>query len=329
MPYHQLTKYQRNELAALRRAGLSMRQTAHVIGVHHSTVSRELRRHPTTNPSGYDARRARTALRAKRLNANQSKRKLPTNASLVIAITVRLERNDSPEQIAGWMKEKGLAVRVCAQTIYDWLYLNIRHLLKHLHCRKGKYRRTREASLRKTFRTKLKEARSIDARPAYIAKRTRYGHWEGDTVVGTAQSGSIATFVERKSGYLMAVLLPDKGAKSFELAAKQCFASIPGKYAKTLTLDNGVEMSNYEVIEKHTRLSIYFAHPYHSWERGTNENTNGLLRFYFPKKMSFSSLTQEQLDSAVQELSPRPRKRLGYKTPSQVLKVSGAIRIGV
>jgi IS30 family transposase len=127
----------------------------------------------------------------------------------------------------------------------------------------------------------------------------------------------------------MAVLLPNKTAKSFELAAKHCFSTVPDKYAKTLTLDNGVEMSNYEEIERKTNLQIYFAHPYHSWERGTNENTNGLLRFYFPKKMSFAHLSQEKLDHAVKEINTRPRKRLGYKTPSQVLKATGAIRIGV
>jgi IS30 family transposase len=118
----------------------------------------------------------------------------------------------------------------------------------------------------------------------------------------------------------MAVLLPDKTAKSFELAAKQSFAVVPDKYAQTLTLDNGVEMSNYEEIERKTSLRVYFAHPYHSWERGTNENTNGLLRFYFPKKMSFSNLTQAELDRAVKELNTRPRKRLGYKTPEQMFK---------
>jgi IS30 family transposase len=329
MSNHQLTKYQRNELAALRRAGLSMRATATVIGVHHTTVSRELRRYPSSNTAGYHAREAKQALRAKRLTANQSKRKLPTNEQLVMTITRLIKSNWSPEQVAGWMEEQGHAMRVCAQTIYDWIYVHARHLLKHLHCRKGKYRRTRESTLRKAFRNKLKEARSIDARPDYINARKTLGHWEGDTVVGTAQSGSIATFVERKSGYLMAVLLPNKTAKSFELAAKYCFRTIPSKYAQTLTLDNGVEMSNYEEIERKTSLAVYFAHPYHSWERGTNENTNGLLRFYFPKKMSFSSLTQEQLDAAVHEINTRPRKRLGYKTPSQVLKVSGAIRIGV
>lgn len=330
MSYHQLTQYQRHELGALvcgRKH--SLREIASVLGVHHSTVSRELRRHAWPNGSGYDARQARLALKTKRLAANQHHRKLPANAALVALVTTKLTAHYSPEQIAGWLRATRRAVRVCAQTIYDWLYRHARHLLCHLHCRKGKYRRTRESTLRKAFRNKQKECRNIDTRPAHILARKTYGHWEGDSVVGTAQSGSIATFVERKSGYLLARLLPDKGAQSFEQAAKHCFAAITPTYRKTLTLDNGVEMSNYEEMEQQNSLQVYFAHPYHSWERGTNENTNGLLRFYFPKKMSFAHLTQRQLDVVVQEINTRPRKRLGYKTPAQVLQRCGAVRIRV
>lgn len=330
MSYHQLTQYQRHELGALVRGQKhSLREIAAVLGVHHSTVSRELRRHAWANLSGYDARQARLALKAKRLAANQHHRKLPANATLVALVTTKLTAHYSPEQIAGWLRATRRKTRVCTQTIYDWLYRHARHLLRHLHCRKGKYRRTRESTLRKTFRSKQKETRSIDVRPTHILGRRTYGHWEGDTVIGRTQSGSIATFVERKSGYLMARLLPDKGAKSFEQAAKHCFAAVTPQYRKTLTLDNGVEMSNYEAMEQQNQLEIYFAHPYHSWERGTNENTNGLLRFYFPKQLSFAHLTQEELDAAVEELNTRPRKRLGYKTPSQVLKAAGAVRTRV
>lgn len=330
MSHHQLTQYQRHELGALvfgRKH--SLREIAVLLGVHHSTVSRELHRHAWPNGSGYDARQARIALTAKRLAANQSKRKLPTNARMVAVVTALLKQNHSPEQIAGLLKARGATLRVCAQTIYDWLYKYARRLLCHLHCRKGKYRRTRENGLRKAFRERQKEAWSIDRRPTHILARKTYGHWEGDTIRGTGNSGHIATFVERKSGYLVAYKLERNTAKAFEQAAKHCFATIPAKYRKTLTLDNGVEMSNYEQMERTNGFRIYFAHPYHSWGRGTNENTNGLLRFYFPKQMSFAHLTQEVLDQAVHELNTRPRKRLGYKTPSQALKATGAIRIGV
>ena len=187
-------------------------------------------------------------------------------------------------------------------------------------CRKGKYRRTRQASIRKAYRDRLKEGRRITARPARVLSKKRYGDWEGDSVVGKAQSGSIATFVERKSGYLVARVLPDKTAGSFAAAAALCFANVPVRYKQTLTLDNGSEMSQYERMERSTGFDIYFAQPYHSWERGINENTNGLLRFCFPKSMSFAHLTQERLDEAVKLLNTRPRKRLGYKTPEQMFE---------
>jgi IS30 family transposase len=126
--------------------------------------------------------------------------------------------------------------------------------------------------------------------------------------------------VERKSGYLLAVKLERGTAAAFAAAAQQCFAAVPLRYRKTLTLDNGSEMADYETIEHRTGVQAYFAQPYHSWERGTNENTNGLLRFYFPKQMGFAHLTQAELDAAVQQLNTRPRKRLDYKTPEQVFK---------
>jgi IS30 family transposase len=318
MHYH-ITQEQRVELSLLMRLGYSQRNAALALGVSPSTVCRELKRN-TRFGSDYHAGSAWVLKRARRTHANAQRQKLLRYPKLAALVERKLVGNYSPEQIVGWLRSSGAKLRICVQTIYDWIYLHARHLLKHLHCRKGKYRRTREASLRKAFRNKQKEARSIDARPAHIAQRKTYGHWEGDSVVGRAQSGAIATFVERKSGYLLAAVLPDKTSKSFELAAERCFATIPANYRKTLTLDNGVEMSNYEAMERQNQLKIYFAHPYHSWERGTNENTNGLLRFYFPKSASFAGLTQGQLDAAVKELNTRPRKRLGYKTPEQMFK---------
>ena len=327
MHFH-LTQEQRNQVSLLLRLGYSQRSTALVLGVSPSTICRELQRN-TRAGSDYHAASARVLKRARRAAANALRTKLLAYPRLARAVERKLVGNYSPEQIVGWLRSSGAKLRICAQTIYDWVYLHAQHLLVHLHCRKGKYRRTRENSIRKAFRAKQRAYRSIDVRPIHIAKRKTYGHWEGDSVVGVAQSGAIATFVERKSGYLLAAVLPDKGASSFEQAAQRCFATVPAMYRKTLTLDNGVEMSNYEAMEQQNQFKIYFAHPYHSWERGTNENTNGLLRFYFPKKMSFAHLTQRQLDAAVKEINTRPRKRLGYKTPEQVLKRCGALRTRV
>jgi len=329
MSHHQLTQTNRIEIAILFRTGMSYRSIGKQIGCHHSTVSRELSRHTWHNPSGYNAIQARMQLKRTRLAANQHVRKLPTNEVLVALVTKKLKANWSPEQITGWLRDTKQRFQVCAQTIYDWIYQYARHLLAHLHCRKGKYRYSREHTLRRAFRQVQKEQRHISRRPAHVNNRSRYGHWEGDTIRGKASSGHIATFVERKSGYLLAVKLERATSAAFAVAAAQCFRAIVPSYCKTLTLDNGSEMNNYEAIEHHTGLSVYFATPYHSWERGTNENTNGLLRFYFPKQVSFKDLTQAELDAAVTEINTRPRKRLGYKTPAQVLKVNGAIRIRV
>jgi IS30 family transposase len=136
-----------------------------------------------------------------------------------------------------------------------------------------------------------------------------------------SKSGYIATFVERKSGYLLAYKLKDVGSTSFAEAAASCFSTVPLKYRKTLTLDNGPEMKLAERIERTTQTRVYYANPYHSWERGTNENTNGLLRYFFPKQSSFAALVQADIDQAVQLLNTRPRKRLNWRTPAQMLKV--------
>ena len=320
MSHRQLTHINRIELATLLRQGLSKRQIARVLGVHHSTIYRELARNRAANPSGYHVGLSQHRAQFQRRRANQAFRKLPVNQKLVGSIVEKLEAIWSPEQIAGWLKATGQTFRVCAQTIYDWIYLYRSDLRVYLHCRKGKYRRSRTAKLRLEGRRKALARRRIDQRPKCILGRKRYGHWEGDTVVGAGQSGYIATFVERKSGYLMAYKLEHSTAAAFAAVAVTGFATVPSRYRRTLTLDNGTEMSDYEVIEKNTGLDVYFAYPYHSWERGTNENTNGLLRYFFPKKTSFRDVTQEQVDRAVQLLNTRPRKRLGYRTPEQMFK---------
>jgi len=319
MHFH-LTQNNRIELSLLLRLGHSQRQAAYQLGIHPSTVSRELQRNRDRRGI-YNPAIIHWHVRNRRTAANQLRLKLQGNAALATLVERKLVDNWSPQQIAGWLKKTGRSLRVCTQTIYDWVYQSARHLLVHLHCRKGKYRHTRENKLRTAGRELLKEPRRITARPAHVLLRNRFGHWEGDTVVGMGRTGYIATFVERKSGYLLAVRLQRITASLFAAAAIGSFAAIPEPYRQTLTLDNGSEMADFDDIEKQTGLQVYFAHPYHSWERGTNENTNGLLRFYFPKSMSFAHLTQEQLDQAVLEINTRPRKRLGYRTPAQVFKV--------
>ena len=212
-------------------------------------------------------------------------------------------------------------MRVCAQTIYDWVYTTREDLRQYLRSRKGNYRHTRANTLRKQQRALQFAARRIDQRPASVANRNFYGHWEGDTVVsGKSRPGRIGTLVERKSGYLAAFLLPNGSSLGFAESSAAAIAHVPNKYLKTMTLDNGTEMQSYELLERLTPLSVFFAYPYHSWERGTNENTNGLLRQYFRKGSDLSLATQAQLDLAVTLLNTRPRKRLDYRTPAEVFE---------
>lgn len=196
-----LTQHQRIELSLLLRLGHTQRQIAAILGTSPSTVSRELSRNRRTSGM-YHPASARLQVRTRRTRANGLRMKLLTDQLLADAVEQKLKVNWAPQQIAGWLKAQGKTVQACTQTIYDWLYRFRHDLLMHLHCRKGKYRRTRANTLRKAFRDKQKECRRITNRPVHIEHRKTYGHWEGDTVVGKGHSGYIATFVERKSGYL-------------------------------------------------------------------------------------------------------------------------------
>ena len=318
MHFH-LTQQQRIELSLLVRLVHTQRNAALVLGVSPSTVCRELSRN--TKASGkYHAIHARLQTKARRVTANQALRKLATSPELVTLIESKLrDLQWSPEQIAGWLRRHGVAVRVCTQTIYDWLYTIRKDLLVYLRSQKQHYRRTRTNTLRKIKREALFAERRIDQRPADVAGRKTYGHWEGDTMVSRQNLARIGTLVERKSGYLQAFLLPNGKSDGFAQSAAATLRNIPKTYLKTMTLDNGLEMQSFNLLERLTPLTVYFAYPYHSWERGTNENTNGLLRQYFPKRSSLA-VSQAQLDRAVQLINTRPRKRLDYRTPAEVFE---------
>lgn len=319
--YYHLTQQQRIELSLLITLGHSQRNAALVLGVNPSTVCRELARNAAAN-GRYHATQARLQTTKRRLIANQRLRKLATNELLQQLIAMKLQTLQwSPDQISVWLKRTKQVVTVCAQTIYDWLYASRPDLLKHLRSQKQKYRRTRANILRKQQRAALFAARRIDRRPRAAEGRYFYGHWEGDTIVsGKGYCGRIGTLVERKSGYLLAFLLSDGSRDSFARAAAAALSKVPSRYCQTLTLDNGMEMQSYELLERLASIQVFFAYPYHSWERGTNENTNGLLRQYFPKGSNLGLATQAQLDHAVKLLNTRPRKRLGYKTPAEVFE---------
>lgn len=235
--------------------------------------------------------------------------------SLLRFITKELKLHKSPEQIAGILARRKQPI--AASTIYRYLNERAPHLKQYLRSQKGKYRRRRGTKIREKWREAAKKRR-IDERPAVVERRGRRGDFEGDTLMGRDKRVRIVSFVDRRTGYLIAFLLPRMNAKLLTSLALKHLRHIPKQKRKTLTLDNGIEFADWERLEKYSGLTIYFAYPYHAWERGTNENTNGLLRQYFPKTLDFNLITSAELAHVVRRLNNRERKRLGFVSPRQV-----------
>lgn len=294
---------------------MSQQDIAERLGKDTSTLSREIRRNK--NPSGkYTAGLADKTSGKRRTDGKRQSRKLIKDKKLRRAVFAQLKKKKSPEQIGGKRKRDG-KVYVVHETLYSYIYDYAPNWKQYLRQKKGKYRRRHGTKSREYTREQAKKRR-IDERPAIVELRTEIGHWEGDTIRGKEKTTAIATHVERVSGFAIADKLDHATAESLKQKTTTSFARIPKEKKKTETLDNGVEFSEYELMERETGMEIFFAYPYHSWERGTNENFNGLLRQYFPKGTPFATITQKDVDKAVRELNHRPRKRLNYLTPYEV-----------
>lgn len=290
------------------------------LGKHRSSIWRERKRNETTSAvsvTGYRADEARSKTKARRIKANQRFRKIENNEGLQKYILGKLKLAWTPEEIAGTLKENLGFTVLCHQTIYQYIYNTNPDWTKYLRHQKNKYRRRRGTSERLKKLAESKKKR-IDTRPSVIEERTRLGDWEGDTVLGKERTKRILTMVDRTSGKLLAKKLETGTAAEVRVKTKQLFQKIPRSKKLTITFDNGSEFADHELIERDNKLDVYFAYPYHSWERGTNENTNGLLRQFFPKGSSFATITQKQLDRVVKLINNRPRKRHGYRTPEEV-----------
>ncbi len=294
-------------IARMLRVGYAGAEIAHALGKDPSSVNRHIAEYGGRD--GYDAREVRRRKRMKRVAAMDGIRVL--KGTLLRTVVQELKEHRSPEQIAGVLG------CLCASTIYRYIKERAPHLKQFLRSQKGKYRRKRGTKIREKAREQAKKRR-IDERPAVVERRSRLGDWEGDTIMGRDKRVRIVTFVDRKSGYLIAFLLPKMRAQLLTSLTLQHFRSIPKAKRKTLTLDNGTEFSDWERLEKKSGATVYFAYPYHFWERGSNENTNGLLRQYFPRSLDFNLITPEELSAVVRKLNDRPRKRLGFKSPRQL-----------
>jgi IS30 family transposase len=315
MAHTHLVSAERHKIQTLSEEGYTQEEIAERIGKDQSVVSRELRRNKDAL-STYDATRAGKIAKARWNDGRRSARKFVKNPKLWDAVVRRLKKKDSPEQIAGVRKRNGKAT-VVHDTIYRFLYDDHPELKIFLRSKKGKWRRKHGTKIREQRREEAKKRR-IDARPPEIALRKEIGHWEGDTVRGKEKIQGIATHVERASGWGMGIKLDHVTARLLREESVIHFKKIPKKKKISETFDNGIEFSDYALMEQESGMTAYFAHPYHSWERGTNENWNGLLREFFPKGSKFATVTQKDVDKAVYNLNHRPRKRLGYLTPHEV-----------
>jgi IS30 family transposase len=320
MPYTHLTENERYVISHLSVAGFSFREIARRIKRHHTTVSRELERNGPEYDCTiywYDWTHPRALKR--RHNARHHRRQ--SNPHLVKYVIRKLRDDWSPETIAEKLKidySENDKMRVSHETIYRWIYLDAIEggtLYHHLRRRRKRRRRQKRYGSGRRF---IPGRVSISERPVMVETRERFGDWEGDTVEGKKSTGYFATHVERKSRYLIAAKLHNKKAESLTKKSIKAFWRIPKKMRKTLTVDNGREFSRFKELEDKTGLTVYFADPYSAWQRGTNENTNGLLRQYFPKGTDFRNVTEEDLAFAVKKLNHRPRKCLGYQSPHEV-----------
>lgn len=293
------------------RADHSFKEIARTLGKDPSSVGRHIKEYGGRD--GYDAREVRRRKHMKRIDAMESIRVI--KGAILRFVKKELKDHKSPEQIAGTLGRK--KILLAASTIYRYLNERAPHLKHFLRSKKGKYRRRRGTRKREIQREQAKKRR-IDERPKVIERRGRIGDFEGDTMIGRDKRVRIVTFVDRRTGYLIAYLLPKTNTRLLTSLALKSFRHIPKRKQKSITFDNGFEFADWESLEKKSGMTVYFAYPYHSWERGTNENTNGLLRQYFPKEMDFNLITPEELTYAVRKLNNRERKRLKFLSPRQV-----------
>lgn len=333
MPYIQLTSEERYVIYHLKIYGLSLREIARRLKRSHSTISREIKRNgPLISSWVYWHQSAHQQALKRRKQARHYRRYDVT--LLVDYVKQALHKQWSPDVIVAKLQKdhpEDSGMRVSIDTIYRWVYRDATlggQLFSYLtRCHK-KRRKQRPYG---TGRGLIAGRISIHARPEQVATRQRFGDWEGDTVEGAKGSGNITTHVERKSRYLIAGKAINKTAVVTAKVAVTAFKRVPKALRHTLTLDNGREFARFKDIEKETGLTVYFADPYSAWQRGCNENTNGLLRRYFPKGMDFRKVTERMLAEAVKKLNHRPRKCLDYRTPHEVfqeaIRLSGAVAI--
>jgi IS30 family transposase len=322
-----LTLVEREEISRALVTGHSIRSIAARIGRAPSTVSREIKRN-----GGQASYRASQADSAACERAHRPKRcKLAQNRTLAGIVTEKLRALWSPEQIAGWLKHTypgDESRHVSHETVYRTLFIQARgalkkELLEHLR-RTRPMRRSRHYTQKTEIHGRIIDAISISERPASAEDRAVPGHWEGDLLIGSHNS-QIATLVERQTRYVMLVKVPTKDTQTVVNALVKNARKLPQELYKSLTWDRGTEMHGHKQFTLATDIKVYFCDPKSPWQRGTNENTNGLLRQYMPKGIDISGYSQLQLNAIARQLNERPRKTLGFQTPAEMFSESVAL----
>lgn len=328
MSHKHLTSEERYCVDLFSRSGMSCREIGCHLNRSHTTISREMRRN--SSASGY---RFQTAQKRADLRRSQPRHyRRQQLEPLVAYVDEKLRIDWAPEQIAGRIRldhPGDERMRISAETIYRWAYIaaSLGGRSYH-HLRRGRIRRrpqTRYNKGKRFFPGRV----GIAERPEIVATRSRFGDWEADLVAASFGKSALVSCVERKSRYVLAAKVEDKTAASFNTALTAQLAVVPVEFRCTLTVDNGSEMAGFKELEAATAMRVYFADPRSPWQRGANENSNGLLRQYFPRGSNFRKVTEEAVRKAVERLNNRPRKCLGYRTPTEVFTraLNGALAI--
>jgi len=318
MPYTHLTPFEGYHVELRRQGGTSIRAIARELNRSPSTLSRELKRN-ANHQNKYRAIPAQQRYTDVRKRSVRSTI-LPTRAPLRQYVSAKLREQWSPEQIANALRRnfrRDATMRISHESIYAFVYADKRakgDLYKEL--RQGHRQRQRRGNAHQK-RGLIPGRVSIDERPAAVDTRVRSGHWEGDTIHGAHHKGGVVTLVERKTRVLVAAPITDFKASTINQAIEAAFQDMPARLIRTLTLDNGKEFAEFKQLEELLQARIYFADPYSSWQRGTNENTNGLIRQYLPKRTDLRNLDNAYLQTIVQALNNRPRKTLNHRTPAE------------
>jgi IS30 family transposase len=317
-PYKHLSQEEREIIANLLSGGSSLGDIAKAVGRDKSTISRELNRNSPPERLRYVPCRAHARACERKTEANKHERL--KNDLIRQYVKAGLAKGWSPEQISGRIRLEHPGESINHEAIYQYIYhpqnpdrLEMIQLLRRAH-----KKRKNKSIGRKVRKTTIPNRIPIDTRPKSVESRRQYGHWEGDSLISRKSKAALNTLVERKSRLVLITKLSRKGADETNQAVIDRLKKLPAKGRQTLTLDNGTENAKHEALSSRLGIRCYFARPYASWERGTNENANGLIRWYLPKGTDFRTITSEQIARIEYLLNSRPRKCLGYKTPLEV-----------